>query len=128
MEGVKARRSVAIALVFLIVCIVHVEPSESQAKNNYWCFLKCALSYCLRFGGPPPGPPVMDPACEEDCANKCASHPFEVSKILKNDPHHLCQFGCVVSVCSPIITGENPASDKIEGCVESCDTTCSKHC
>ncbi|KAK9229180.1 hypothetical protein WN944_022139 [Citrus x changshan-huyou] len=62
------------------------------------------------------------------CAAKCLPDCILPASLVPNlnDAQVVCKLGCASSLCTNFSTKENPAGEKVEGCVDSCSEICTK--
>ena len=95
----KARKSIAIGLVLLVISNALVEKTEA-IKFSPGCFAKC-LILCVPFKNP-----FM---CAADCTLKCLGSKLHISssEAWKDKTSDFCQIGCAISACGSLMAKEN---------------------
>ncbi|KAL5756224.1 hypothetical protein ACOSQ2_020970 [Xanthoceras sorbifolium] len=63
--------------------------------------------------------------CGKLCFEGCIRKPSSMD--LQKQNHYFCKLGCAATLCTNISTKEDPAAEKVEGCVNTCSETCTKN-
>ncbi|KAL5756218.1 hypothetical protein ACOSP7_020641 [Xanthoceras sorbifolium] len=63
--------------------------------------------------------------CAGKCLKKCIFKPSSMDS--QKEIHYFCKLGCATTVCTNISTKEDPAAEKVEGCVNTCSERCTKN-
>ncbi|KAK2651372.1 hypothetical protein Ddye_011228 [Dipteronia dyeriana] len=91
-----------------------VGQSASLATCYALCFVPCVIAEGSAA------------KCALICVRKCLVKPSSID--LQKDTHHsyFCKVGCATSLCTNLSTKEDPAVEKVEGCVNTCSETCTQ--
>ncbi|KAK1575016.1 hypothetical protein Q3G72_001863 [Acer saccharum] len=102
----------SVLMVFVILGLVVGQSAASFQTCYAFCFIPCMISERNLL------------KCGTNCLKKCI-FPSSASHTLKHTDY-FCKLGCATSLCTHLSTKEDPAAEKVEGCVNSCSETCSK--
>ncbi|PON58929.1 Thionin-like protein [Trema orientale] len=121
----------SVLMVWLVLGIL-VEPTRASFKSCYGsCFLICLIT-----------PNHSAFGCSFQCLKDCILQPPNThlpaqSHTLtrtttntttttknKNNVIYFCKLGCASSLCTNISSKNDPRSEKVERCVDSCSETC----
>ncbi|CAI9114085.1 OLC1v1014719C1 [Oldenlandia corymbosa var. corymbosa] len=111
----------AFVMVFMVAMGMLVGNSAASFKD---CYAKCFI-FCMIE------PSQTLCSCSTHCLKDCifSDTPgglLQEDKLITHN-HNFCKLGCAFSTCSKITTtANNPNVDKMDGCVGSCATMCTK--
>ncbi|XP_050230686.1 thionin-like protein 2 [Mercurialis annua] len=104
-------------LSFVLMCVV-IGMLAGQGNAWFKDFKNC-LKDCLVQCAIPPWTPI----CPASCITKCIIHPSSAYSST-HATHQFCTAGCATTLCSKLITENNPNLDQVESCVNGCSGTC----
>ncbi|XP_044486001.1 thionin-like protein 2 [Mangifera indica] len=116
MERSKVGCVLMICLVMGILVGDSVGQSIETFKQCYaFCFITCVFT---------PGNGIT--TCATKCIKDCLiPHPSDSLKL--KDPQYFCKLGCATALCTSFSSKDNPAKEKVGGCVRSCSKTCNNN-
>ncbi|KAL5824886.1 hypothetical protein ACOSQ3_020949 [Xanthoceras sorbifolium] len=105
-----------VELFFIVFLVFGLLAGQSAAKFKdcyRFCMVLCTGSgknYIYRAS-----------KCLKDCSRKTVTSLDPLA-----DTHYFCKLGCASTLCTKLSTIEDPAEEKVDGCVNSCSETCNK--
>ncbi|KAL3824341.1 hypothetical protein ACJIZ3_020370 [Penstemon smallii] len=105
------------AVVVFFIVLGATEKSSASFKD---CYTKCFVSCMIGFG-----PSHTLCSCTTHCLKDCIFQEIS-NEVQDSDNLGFCKLGCAFSMCSAFTSKHNPNGDKVDGCVGSCSTKCTK--
>ncbi|KAL5824883.1 hypothetical protein ACOSQ3_020946 [Xanthoceras sorbifolium] len=106
-----------VELFFIVFLVFGLLAGQSAAKFGD-CYKICLVT-CLGSGKN-----IL--ACAAKCVKDCIIPKPQTSLDPLAGTHYFCKLGCASTLCTKLSTIEDPAEEKVEGCVNSCSETCTK--
>ena len=96
----KARKSIAIGLVLLVIINAVLANSKGTKADDVGCYPQCVI-LCLPYKS------LL--SCSTGCAVKCLDSTLNISsqEAWKDKTSDFCQIGCTISACTRLIAKEN---------------------
>ncbi|KAH9714556.1 hypothetical protein WN944_022135 [Citrus x changshan-huyou] len=110
----EKRKVESLLMVYLMTGLL-VGQSQAAFKECYeTCFIICYITPGTTLG-----------SCAAKCLKDCIFPP-KLHTLSLQDTEYFCKLGCATSLCTNLSSKDNPAGEKVEGCVNSCSKSCSK--
>ncbi|KAL3840911.1 hypothetical protein ACJIZ3_025502 [Penstemon smallii] len=122
MEIGKLRRRLVLVVMGVGLLLITAEKCSCAAAASFKdCYTKCFV-YCMIE------PTETLCSCTTHCFKDCIFQGilFQQDADHSSDNLGFCKLGCAFSMCSGISTKHKPNGDKVDGCVGSCSTKCTK--
>ncbi|CAI0410829.1 unnamed protein product [Linum tenue] len=115
----ETKRLIIVLAMMLLLTAGHCHSSPSdgyykrhkKSKCSPLCFGACAI------GG-------KGFKCYGRCILKCLFPPGGEPD--HNNPQAMCLANCVVPACAELVTADDPFSDEVENCLDSCKDNCAE--
>ncbi|KAL5822981.1 hypothetical protein ACOSQ4_020889 [Xanthoceras sorbifolium] len=107
-----------VELFFIVFLVFGLLAGQSAAKFGD-CYKICLVT-CLGSGKN-----IL--ACAAKCVKDCIIPKPQTSLDPLAGTHYFCKLGCASTLCTKLSTIEDPAAEKVEGCVNTCSERCTKN-